>query len=400
VIDCQLAGLSGDMILGALIDLGADVDRVTEAIKRAKQHLDHVENVEVYVREVMQRDFRAKKVEIVVEEEVHHRSGMEMIDAVKSCAEHLEISDRAKKFAVDSIETLINAEAHIHGGRMKDVHMHEAGSFDTVADIIGAAVALEDLKPVAVGGGLFRFSHGAVPSPAPAPIEILKAKNFPMVGGPVRSELATPTGVAVLVNMVDEVTPFYPMMKPIAVGYGAGTKEFKEIPNVLRMVLGKPLEHGLLRDSVYVLETNVDDVTGEVLGHAVERLLHKGARDISIIPMSTKKNRPGHIVKVITDREHVEELSLLLMEETGTIGVRLYPCERKILARERVPVEIEVNGVTETVNVKVSTDRFGRVIQVKPEYDDVSRLAQKTRRPLRSLIDQALAVARQKLKAE
>ena len=141
--------------------------------------------------------------------------------------------------------------------------------------------------PVAVGGGLFKFSHGTVSSPAPATVEILRSKGFPMIGGSVKSELATPTGVSLLVNLVHEGVRFYPLMKPTAIGYGAGTKDFAEMPNVLRIVLGESLDYQLLRDEIFVLETNLDDMTGEIIGHTIDRLLREEARDVSVIPMFT-----------------------------------------------------------------------------------------------------------------
>ncbi|RJS77370.1 LarC family nickel insertion protein [Candidatus Bathyarchaeota archaeon] len=181
-----------------------------------------------------------------------------------------------------------------------------------------------------------------------------------MVGGPVESELATPTGVSILVNLVDEAVSFYPPIKPRAVGYGAGAKDFAGVPNVLRIVVGEPLDYGLLRDEVAVIETNIDDVTGEVVGHVIEKILREGARDVSILPAFMKKGRPGHIVKVIADLDDAERLSRILMEETGSLGVRVYPCGRRILLRRSIPVEVEVGGVKATVSVKVAKDSRGR----------------------------------------
>ena len=147
--------------------------------------------------------------------------------------------------------------------------------------------------PVAVGGGTFKISHGIVSSPAPSTLAILQSKSFPFLGGPIEAELATPTGVSILVNLVDEVNRFYPPMAPLKIGYGAGTKDFEGLPAVLRLTLGQPLNNELVKDNIAVLETNIDDVSGEIVGHAVDRLLAEGAKDVSIIPMYTKKNRPA-----------------------------------------------------------------------------------------------------------
>jgi len=272
------------------------------------------------------------------------------------------------------------------------------GSADTLIDILGVAAAVEELgffkdtliysTPVAVGGGIFKFSHGAFSSPAPVTLEILRSKGFAMVGGPVKAELATPTGVALLVNLVHEVVCFYPSMVPVVVGYGAGSRDLKDVSNVLRIVVvvGEPLDYGLLRDEMCVLETNLDDVTGEVIGHTVDRLLSEGVRDVCIVPMFTKKNRPGHIVKVIVDKEDVERISRILMEETGTLGVRIIPCSRHILAREIISVEIDTELGKETVRLKVAKDSRGKILHAKPEYDDIKRLAEKLNKPLKEII--------------
>ena len=404
IIDCQVAGISGDMFLGTLLDLGADVERVVNAIKTLEEFVK-CKNIEVEIRDVIRKGFRAKKIDVKADK-TPELDGAELIGVVEKCAEKLRLTDRAKIFASDTIRTLIEAEAKLHGENISDVHLHEAGQIDTPAEIIGSAVALEDLglldskvysTPVAVGGGIFRFSHGTVSSPAPATLEILRSKNFPFTGGPVQSELATPTGASILVNLVDEAIHFYPLIKPLRVGYGAGTKDFEEMPNILRIVLGEPFSYGLLKDEIVVLETNIDDVTGEVVGHVIDKLLVEGARDVSIIPIFTKKNRPGQILKVITDKENVEHLARLLIVETGSLGIRMYPCERRILLRESIPVEIVIDGLREDVMVKVSRDREGKIVQIKPEYDDVKKIAEKTSKPLREVTEIVKSKARRLL---
>ena len=403
IIDCQIAGISGDMIVGALLDLGANATKVVEAMKSVEAYMKGCKNLEVMIRDVTRRGFHAKKVGVKAEE-VPEKTGSELIEATVNCIENLKLPVEAKQFASDSINTLVNAETRVHGKSIKEVHLHEAGSVDTPAEIIGTAVAFDDLNlfntkvystPVAVGGGLFKFSHGMVSSPAPATIEILLSKGFPMIGGPIDSELATPTGVSLLVNLAHEIIRFYPPMKPSAIGYGAGTKDFAEMPNVLRITLGEPLDYQLLRDQIWMLETNLDDVTGEIIGHTVDRLLQEGARDVSVIPMFTKKNRPGQIVKMIADKTDAERLSRILIEETGSLGVRLYPCERHILNRESVPIDILIDDVKELVNVKVAKDSRGEIVQIKPEYDDVERVADKTNRSLREITDLVKMKARE-----
>lgn len=395
VIDAQTAGVSGDMIVGALLDLGANTTNVIEAMSIPKHCLSGCKDLEITVTDTVRRGIRAKRIDVKVEEEVTQRTAAELLEAASKCLQELQISEKAKRFALDSINTLVSAEAIAHGQSIQEVNLHETASADTLADVIGAAAALDDLglftdttiysTPVAVGGGLLQFSHGIVSSPAPATLEILRSRGFLTVGGPIEAELATPTGVSLLTTLALESVRFYPPMKPTKVGYGAGTKEFVEMPNILRITLGEPCDFGLSSEEVYVIETNLDDASGELIGYAMDKLLQEGARDVSAIPTLAKKGRPGHLIKIIVDRSSLERVCRILMEETGTLGVRIYACERRILDRESVPVEVTVEDVREVVSVKVAKSTKGQIIQIKPEYDDVKRLAERTGKPLREI---------------
>lgn len=395
VIDAQTAGVSGDMIVGALLDLGANATNVIEAMRTPQHCLPGCKDLEITVRDTTRRGIRAKRIDVKVEEEVTQRTAAELLEAASACLQELQISEKAKRFALNSINTLVSAEAIAHGQSTQEVNLHETASADTLADVIGTATALDDLglltdttiysTPVAVGGGLLQFSHGTVSSPAPATLEILRSRRFLTVGGPIEAELATPTGVSLLTTLAHESVRFYPPMKPTRVGYGAGTREFVEMPNVLRITLGEPCDFGLSSEEVYVIETNLDDASGELIGYAMDKMLQEGARDVSAIPMLTKKGRPGHLIKIIVDRSSLEHMCRILMEETGTLGVRIYACQRRILARESVPVEVIVEDVREVVNVKVAKSTQGQIIQIKPEYEDVKRLADRMGKPLREI---------------
>ena len=406
LIDCQASGVAGDMILGALIDLGASVDKITSAIKSLENPAYGYENIKININQVMRGEFKATQID-VTSKTPHKRHGGELIDIVEKATANLELSSKAKKFASNVIRTLVGVEADLHKASFDDAHLHEVALVDTAAEILGSAVALDDLglfdakiysTPVAVGGGTFKFSHGVVSSPAPATLAILQSKNFPFQGGPIEAELATPTGVSILVNLVEEVNRFYPAMAPLKVGYGAGTKEFAEMPAVLRLTLGTPLDNGVVKDEIAVLETNVDDATGEVLGYTMDKLLAEGAKDVSIIPMFTKKNRPGQIIKVIADQKDTQHLSQVLIDETGTLGVRVYFCERHIINRELLMVDLLVMGNKETVKVKVAKNLKGEIINIKPEFEDLKRLAEKTKMPLREISEIAVSRAREVLK--
>jgi len=399
VIDCAASGVAGDMILAALLDLGANVERVVNAIKTLETPEFGYRNIHIAINHVMRGEFGATHID-VTSEAVEKRGGKDLIDIVDKAADNLKLSEKAKTFASKVIRTIVGVEVDLHKTSFEDAHLHEVALVDTAAEILGAAVALDDLglfdakiysTHLAVGGGTFKFSHGIVTAPAPATLAILQSKTFPFHGGPIETELTTPTGVAILVNLVDEVTRFYPPITPWKVGYGAGTKDFKEMPAVLRLTLGISSNEGLVHDEIAVLETNIDDATGEVLGYTMDRLLAEGAKDVSIIPIFTKKNRPAQIVKVIADQKDVANLSRVLIAETGTLGVRVYYCERHIISRELIIVDLLVMGNMETVRVKVSKNANGEIIRIKPEFEDLKRLAEKTKKPLRELLDLAIS---------
>jgi len=394
VIDCQVSGIAGDMLLGALIDLGADINKVTSAIKSLENPEFGYKNIKINLNNVMRGEFKATQISVVAES--NPKRGTELISIIEKAASELKLSPKAKKFVSEAVHTLVSVEADLHRTSFNDAHLHEVALVDTAAEILGVAVALEDLAlfdsriyatPLAVGGGTFQFSHGVVSSPAPATLAILQSKNYPFHGGPVEAELATPTGASILVNLVNEVSAFYPAIVPLKLGYGAGTKNFPGVPTVLRLTIGESLDTGLLRDEIAVLETNLDDATGEVLGYTIDKLLSEGAKDVSIIPMYTKKNRPGQIIKVISEQKDVQNLSRILIDETGTLGVRVYNCERHIINRELHIVDLLVLGNKETVKVKIARNQNGEIIRIKPEYEDVKRLAEKTKKPLRELLD-------------
>jgi len=406
IIDCQLVGISGNMIVAALLDLGANPKRVLSAIRSIKEYVEGCGTIDVDLSETTRCGLRAKQVKIIAHETVKHRSGSELMAAVTNSAIGLNLSSSAQIFAERSVGTLLEAESGLHGESVENVVLHEAGSVDTVVDIIGVAAALDDLgafrdmkvysTPVAVGGGLFSFSHGTVASPAPATLEILTKRGFTIVGGPLDCELSTPTGVAILTSLAERSLRYFPAMKPKAVGYGAGEKEFDAVPNILRIVTGEASRLDPLEDRVVLLETNLDDVTGETVGYTVERLLSAGAKDAAVTPIFGKKSRPGWIVSVIAEERDVDKLIDMLTLETGTLGVRVHPCHRKILLRESRKVEVEIAGAKAEVNVKIASDRFGKVTNLKPEYDDVRNLALRLGRPFREIQEEATHQAKKK----
>ncbi|MCP8307318.1 MAG: nickel pincer cofactor biosynthesis protein LarC [archaeon] len=394
VIDCQIAGISGDMILGALIDLGVNADKVRDVMSLSGKYLKGIKSLDIEIKDVKRKGFRAKRVEVKAHEDYDHRKGIEVKESILKCINDLNLQIDARNFALNVINTLIDAEAKIHGESAQDVHLHELGSVDTVADIIGTAFCLDDLglfnntriysTPVAIGGGTFRSLEGILSSPSPAVVEILKSKNFSMIGGPINAELCTPTGASILVNMAESID-YYPLIKPSIVGYGAGSNDFEEFPNILRMTLGEAIPE-FLSDEVSLIETNVDDVTGEVIGYSIDKLMKEGAKSVSIIPIYTKGNRPGQIIQIIADHGKVEHLSRVLMEETGTLGVRIIPCKRHILLRDFFDVKIKLDGIEKTIRIKIAKDGKGKIVRIKPEYEDAKKIADELGLPLREIL--------------
>ncbi|HEW93672.1 MAG TPA: nickel pincer cofactor biosynthesis protein LarC [Thermoprotei archaeon] len=392
-IDSTQAGIAGDMFLAAMsdivdIDMKVLADAVCESTPWCKK-------LDVDAVDGFKNKFRCKEIKLALEEEhAHKRDGKDVINAVLKSGSKLSLSDKALEYAKKVVETLLWAESRIHGKSMDEVHLHEIGSTDTILDIAGVSYALDKLgvfkkdikvygSPVAVGGGYVEMRHGRVSVPAPATLEILSKYNYPFIGGPVYDELATPTGVALLVNIVEKVLRYPPLIKPLKVGYGGGMKEFKSVPNIIRIVYGEDDEIPFLHDKVYVLETNIDDLDDETIGYTLEKLYNEGARDVSIIPVTTKKSRPGKIIKVLCDEDNYINLVKILFDETGTLGVRVYPVNRIILKREIIPYNVVLSGKQYKVNIKVAKDNLGRVIRVKPEYSDLVYISKKLKKPLR-----------------
>jgi Uncharacterized conserved protein len=273
VIDCQTSGVAGDMILGALIDIGANVDKIVDAINSLEKPAYGYGDIKIQIKPVIRGEFRSTSVD-VTSETADRKLGHEIIDIVEDVTNKLDLSMKAKRFVSNVIKTLVYTEEKLHKTDSYDGILDEVSLVDTAAEIIGSAVALEDVglfdseiysTPVAVGGGTFKISHGIISSPAPATLAILQSRQFPFHGGPIEAELATPTGVAILVNLVDKVQRFYPAIVPLKVGYGAGTKDFAELPDVLRLTFGKLVEDTLLKLENTNLEALTDGKTRQMI---------------------------------------------------------------------------------------------------------------------------------------
>ncbi len=386
ILDPQNSGMAGNMILGALIDMGANVNEVSEVMEN---YASPFGSIDIQINKTQKLGIEATFADINCEDQkaISYR---EIIDTLNKI--EYKIDKKILEFAIKVFTTLGMAEAKVHGTTLDKVHFHEVGAADAVADIIGASYCFYKLgfnskkvygMPVALGGGRIKSMHGKLSVPAPATLEILK--NAPVFGGPVNFELTTPTGAALYVNMVNEFCNFYPLIINRNTGYGAGKFDL-EIPNVFRIVEGKS---EIPTDNVSILETNLDTITGEVMGHSFNKLLEAGALDVTIIPILMKKNRPGHLLRVITKPKDCDRVAEAIIRETGTLGVRVLPfIHRNIVKREIIKIQIEICGIEKDIRIKVGTIN-NEIINYSPEYEDAKKIANEMDIPLKDVMKKA-----------
>ena len=380
VIDPQIAGVSGDMLLCSLMDLGADKNKVIDGIRQSEKFLSNSTITKIDFEKVSKHGIQSCKLILEVDEDVHERKGSEIKKAIVDSLFTLGLSQQAKVFAESCINTLIFSESVIHGIPEESVHFHEAASIDTLVDIVGITLALEDLRlfdekffclPVSVGGGSVTFSHGIMSNPASAILEIFKNSNLIIKGNDANEELTTPTGACILVNLVHESVQYYPSMKVNSIGYGAGQKDFETFSNVLKIIKGS--ENNFEIDSVKILETNVDDISGEILGNLIEKIMKKDARDVSIYPGITKKGRPTNLISVICSNETIHDIIDMLVLETGTLGIRVSDVNRFVVPRSKYNISLTFDGHSFQVNYKKFS--FKGKIDFKIEFDDLKRVS-------------------------
>jgi uncharacterized protein (TIGR00299 family) protein len=372
------SGIAGDMALGALIDAGADVDEVRSLLERLP-----IGGWELETETVLRAGIGGTKVHVHTEAEPPHRLAAEVAAMVAAA----ELPDRVARRALATFRALAEAEGHLHRQPPATVHLHEVGALDAIVDVVGTCAALEVLgvdevcsSPVADGLGTVRAAHGTLPVPVPAVVSLLA--GAPTYGLPIAKELTTPTGAALLAANVVEWGPM-PAMTVRGSGFGAGTAELAERPNLTQVVLGTRTdgEGRAAGQPVVLLEANVDDATGETLAHTVSRLMDAGAHDAWITPIVMKKGRPAHTVHVLADPARAGGLRSLLVQETGTLGVRGSTHQRWPQARRMETVDVDGHLVA----VKVAAGR------VKAEHDDAAAAARALGLPLREVVRRAEA---------
>lgn len=375
------AGIAGDMALGACLDAGAPIEEVRGILGRLP-----VRGWTLDAEPVLRGGLAATRAVVGAEEHKVSRT----YGHIAALLEEARLPERVRERAGRVFRLLAEAEGRLHRRPMAQVHFHEVGSIDAVVDVVGTCAALEALgvdevraSPIAVGTGMVRSAHGLLPNPAPAVVDLLR--GAPVVGVDVNVELTTPTGAALLAGLCSDFGPL-PSMRLTAAGFGAGTRELEALPNLLHLAVGEAFEEAEATGGqpIALLEANLDDVSGEVVAHAVDALLAAGALDAWTTAVTMKKGRPAVVMAVLCHLPEAPRLRDLLAAETGTLGVRVSRVERWPFARQ--VEEVEVEGLP--VRVKRAARR------VKVEYEDAAKVARRTGLPLREVVSRAEAEAR------
>ncbi|MBI3584300.1 MAG: nickel pincer cofactor biosynthesis protein LarC [Nitrospinae bacterium] len=384
--DC-FSGISGDMVLGAMADAGVDIKSIKKELKKLA-----MEGYDLKVSKVKRKGIKGTRVDVVVDKKkhFHHTSYKD----IKRMIERSRLSKKIKEDSLKIFKNIAVAEAKIHRTSVDNVHFHEVGAVDSIVDVVGAAICINLLSPdiilsspINTGRGMVKTEHGILPVPAPATAEMLR--GFPSYSSNVEFELATPTGVGIITTM-SKSSNTMPNMKTNAIGYGAGSKDFSESPNLLRIMIGEgysPSE----QDSITVIESNIDDMNPQFYDHIINILFKGGALDVFLTPIIMKKNRPAVKITVLSKNDSVNRLADILLSETTSFGLRMYNTERVKLEKEIKTIKTEYGNV----RVKIGK-RKGAVISITPEYEDCKKIAEEKGMPIKYIYEKVKASAKQK----
>ena len=414
-LDC-FSGISGDMFIGALLDAGLDLQFLQAELAKLG-----VAGYQLRVSRVDRSGISATKFDVDVEpqgnghhhhhdddghhhhhddhghhhhhddhghhhhhddhghhhhHDQHDNHGHRSLSTIRRLIEESTLAPGVRQRALAIFQRIGEAESRIHNIPIETVHFHEVGAIDSIVDIVGACIALEALgiervisSPIHVGSGSFKCAHGTYPVPGPATAELLR--GVPSYSKDVAGELATPTGAAIVANLTSDYRAM-PLMKIDRIGYGAGTRDYPQYPNVLRVILGELVEdEDRTAESVTVIEATIDDLSGEIFGHFMGRALAEGALDVFYVPVQMKKNRPGVLLTLLCRNEDRARMARLIFSETTTVGIRYREERRQILVRHKETVETPYGPIT----VKVSSDTDGTVLTRHPEFEDCQRAA-------------------------
>jgi pyridinium-3,5-bisthiocarboxylic acid mononucleotide nickel chelatase len=378
-LDC-LSGISGDMTLGALVDSGIELAAIQAGIDSLG-----FPNIKLTAEETKRRGFRACKVNVLHEPEHAHRHLHHITEKIDAST---VLTPPQKDLAKRIFTCIGEAEAKVHGTTLRKVHFHEVGAVDSIADIVGCAVGLSLLgvdrivcSPVPTGTGFIDIEHGRVSVPAPATAEILK--GVPLAPSVVTCELTTPTGAAIVKTVADEFGPLPPMTMQ-SIGLGAGDRDMKEQANILRLIVGESAS-GVASDQIWVLETNLDDISGEIIGHTTTKLFEAGALDVYTTSIQMKKNRPGVLLSVLCPAELVAKCEKIVFRETSTLGIRRWQACRHKLERKPHAVETQFGPIEGKLAVLPDGGT-----SFSPEFEACRRIATEKNLPLKDVYEAAM----------
>jgi len=383
--DC-FSGISGDMILGAFVNLGVDIKEIQSWLKSL-----NLKDYKLNSREVKRNGFVGTKVNVVLNKTSQKSHCARSFNDIKRLIEKSDLPQIVKFNSIEIFQRIGKVEAKVHGTTINKIHFHEVGAIDSIIDIVGGSLAVNLLdpdliisSPINTGEGVVKCGHGILPVPAPATLELLK--GIPCYSSGVEKELTTPTGAAFIGHFAGEFGSL-PNMDVLSTGYGAGTHEIKNTPNLLRVVLGKSEELYHHR-SMKVIETNIDDMNPEFYDYVIDQLFKVGAVDVFFAPINMKKNRPGILLSVITSTEYFDSVVRVILEETSTLGVRHYdvgrvalPRKQKIIMTPFGKVRVKIGGLNESTR------------SISPEYEDCRKIALKKEIPVKRVYDEALKIA-------
>jgi pyridinium-3,5-bisthiocarboxylic acid mononucleotide nickel chelatase len=375
----MIGGVSGDMFVAALIDLGLPLGKLKAELRKIPTL-----KFELKASKKLVHSIRATRFHVICPKHEAPRSWRE----IRRLIEQSRLSPEVKATGTKIFAALAQAEAKIHGVAADKVHFHEVGATDSIVDIMAAAIGIDELEidamhfsPIPLGRGVARSQHGVLPVPGPATLELLK--GLPTFGIDIESETVTPTGAAI-VRALGKSCGDQPSMTIEKIGYGTGQKEFAHRPNLFRLSLGTSSAK-LAQEEMLLVETNIDDMNPQYFDHVIERLFAAGARDVFLTPVQMKKNRPATLLSVICAPAERDRLAAIILQETTSIGVRYYPVGRIILKRETRTVATRYGAVAVKVAVQPNGTR-----RAAPEYDDLKRIAAAKKLPLKTVHDEVM----------
>lgn len=379
-IDASLS-VSGDMLLGAFVGLGVKLSDIKTELKKLK-----IKDYTISTKKDMRHYISGLKLTVKCKESHHHRTYKE----IKKLITTSKLDKKVKELSLKCFHLIAEAEAEVHDTSIDKIHFHEVGAVDSIVDIVGTMIAYSILtnkygnlevtsSPLNPGFGTVKTQHGLMPVPAPATLLLLK--NIPLASPLVNFEVSTPTGVAIIKTLATSFGNF-PAMTIDKTSTAVGHKNFKEAPNLLRLILSEDsFELDYIEEDLIVMETNIDDTTGELLGYLLDKLISNGALDAFLTPVIMKKGRPGHLLTVLSKPNNVMSLKEFIFKESTTIGIRTYRVLRSSLHRENK----KVKTIYGEISFKITTLR-GKTVGAKPEFGDVKRAAQKSKKPLKSIM--------------